>query len=89
MPTMILRRRFDSVVVYPSDRASQKEFFDDEQQASMFVRQNYRDVEVMRRDRAAANRPRARHPRHREPAGLMLGYFYAQAVAKKAAEGAK
>ncbi len=88
MPTMILRRKFDSVVVYPSDRASQKEFFDDEQQANSFVRQNYKNVEIIRRDRPRANRPRARHPRPQRT-GLTLGYFYAQAVAKKAEEGAK
>ncbi len=84
MSHMILRPKRDAWVLYPSDRPAEREFFDTEEQARKFAAKHYAGVEVILPYRQKANAPGApKAPRPSAP-NLTLGYFFAQAVAKKA-----
>ncbi len=85
MSHMILRPKHGCWVLYPSDRPAEREVFDTEKQARKFAAQHYNGVEVIipRRKGQVTQRPASPRPRQPEPAGLTLGYYFTQAIAKK------
>ncbi len=85
MSHMILRPKHGSWMLYPSDRPAEREFFDTEAQARNFAAKHYKGVEVIvppPRNRDA--RPEMDARQAPEAARLTLGYYFAQAAAKKA-----
>ncbi len=88
MSRMILRPKGDGWVLYPSDRRSEREFFDTEAQARKFAAQHYRGIEVIIPRRQRREVDPSVFPPH-EGAGLTLGYYFARAMAKRAGGAAR
>ncbi len=74
---MILRPKHGPWVLYPGDRASEREFFDTETENREFAAQHYRHIEVIiPQNQNYSAHPAVAIPRPQDAAGLTLGYYF-------------